>query len=655
MPQWLQQEISQADSLAQRIADCSLPRRREPLASALDLRLSAALPLIEGLGGSTRALLVRQLLRALGFDEHLHLQWRVEHKLVQALVLRAFLPEAIPVTCGLDGLRRVKGAGNLRPFLADWFPNGYVIKATLGDSSGEAPARHDPELIFDSPAGPDPSRCAQAHSECVVLVKALLDEKHVVQERLAITTEYRVHSIEEDVIEDLTFRRYDPGSIPGERDAPNEYVRSLLRRLPDALVGGSLLAWDIALLPAGDFVVIEVNFSGFHPAFKRGFHCSGYFHDQRWGACDTARLLNYVARVDGVDVTVQADRPDHPIESRFYLETAAWQQRLRGQTVPLPAVVFDPRPETELVAPILEEIDAFAGPRRHGEFRGEIELRLSDALRLLPELAASSRALVLRQALLALGFDERRLTVWRLEHKLLQAHVFQRYAPDSMPETCGFDRLTYDVPPADLRRHLRRRFPGGFVIKSALGDCSGVEIDARTEAALAWLEAGRRFMPGVGRITDEEFVVQERKNIRREYRVHTIEDRVIEDLTVHRHHGSVGPGERAKPNGFVEGILDALPAGITSSAHLGWDVALLDDGSLSAIEINVGGIHTIYNAGFHSSGFYHHRHYGAIYSARFLLFLERAYQCRIAVVADAPDCPDEQYFYSEVADWKQRC
>jgi hypothetical protein len=643
MPQWLEEEIRQADSLVQGIRDCTLPRRREPLASSPDLSLSAALPLIEGLAGSTRALLVRQLLRALGFDEHRHLQWRVEHKLIQALVLRAYIPEAIPVTCGLDGLRRLKGAGgSFREFLADRFSSGYVIKATLGDSSGEVPARHNPELILDSPAEPDPLR------------RTLLDEKHVVQERLAITTEYRVHSLEQGVIDDLTFRRYEAGGIPAEREAPNEYVRSLLSRLPDALVGGSLLAWDIALQPSGDFLVIEVNFSGFHPAFKRGFHCSGYFHDQHWGACDTARLLNYVAREDGVDVTPQADAPDHPIENRFYLETSAWQQRLRGQAAPLPAVVFDSRPETELVAPILEEIDAFTGPRRRGEAAGEIELRLSDALALLPELAASTRALILRQSLLALGFDERRLTEWRLEHKLLQAHVFRHFAPDSMPETCGFDRLTYGVAPAGIRECLRERFPGGYVIKSALGDCSGEEIDSRTEAALAWLEAGQRFAPGVGRLTDEEFIVQERKNIRREYRVHTIEDRVIDDLTVHRHHGSVAPGERAKPNGFVQRILDALPAGLTSSAQLGWDVALLDDGSLSAIEINVGGIHTIYNSGFHSSGFYHHRHYGTIYSARLLLFLERSYQCRIAVVADAPDYPDEEYFYSEVADWKQR-
>ena len=130
-------------------------------------------------------------------------------------------------------------------------------------------------------------------------------------------------------------------------------------------------------------------------------------------------------------------------------------------------------------------------------------------------------------------------------------------------------------------------------------------------------------MPGAKTLTDEEFIVQERQDIRREYRVHTIEDRVIEDLTVHRHQGSVKPGERDGPNGYVQRMLDALPAGITSGSNLGWDVALLEDGSFAVIEVNIGGIHTVYNPGFHASGFFHHRVYGAIYSARLLLFLER--------------------------------
>jgi hypothetical protein len=161
-------------------------------------------------------------------------------------------------------------------------------------------------------------------------------------------------------------------------------------------------------------------------------------------------------------------------------------------------------------------------------------------------------------------------------------------------------------------------------------------------------------MPGAGTLLDEEFIVQERKSIRYEYRVHTVEDCVIEDLTVHRHQGTVSPGEREGPNRYVREMLDRLPAGITSGSILGWDVARLEDGGLATIEVNIGGIHAVYNRGFHASGFFHHQHYGAIYSARLLLFLERAYNCRIQVIADAPEFPEENYFYSEIADWKHR-
>ena len=323
-----------------------MPRRR-PARAEIDLRLSSGVRLIEGLAGSTRALPVRQVLRALGFDEHRHLQWRVEHKLIQALVLRHWIPESIPVTCGLNSLVRRYGPKGLRHFLANNYPGGFLIKDALGDSSGELPNCNNGELILDKlEAGSTPPP------------GLLLDETHVVQERVEIVTEYRVHSLEDEVIPDLTFRRYDAGSIVDEREAPNAFVNALLGKLPDALVGGSLLAWDIALQPSGEFAVIEVNFSGFHPAFKRGFHCSGYFHDQHWGACDTARLLNHVARSGGTEVVAEPDAPEHPAENRFYAEVAAWQQRHRGLAVTPTSSDADSRNEETLIEPLIRAIHA---------------------------------------------------------------------------------------------------------------------------------------------------------------------------------------------------------------------------------------------------------------------------------------------------------
>jgi hypothetical protein len=305
MLRWLASELRQIAPVVASIAACDVPRRRSPLTSNLTLCLSEAIPLLKGLGGGTRAVLVRQLLRSLAFDECRCLPWRLDHKLVQALVLRSYLPEAIPVTCGFNGILAIEDAGSLEQA-------GYFIKRALSDSSGEEgnQAEARPCVSGQQPA-----------------VQDLADEEYVVQERIPIACEYRVHSLEDEVIDDLTFRRYDRGSIPGERDAPNAAVQAMLDRLPNGIVGGSLLAWDVARTRDGSFVVIEVNFSGFHPVFKRGFHCSGYFHDYHWGACDTARLLNHVARTDGVVVTPVADAPDHPVENRFYEDAAAWQHR----------------------------------------------------------------------------------------------------------------------------------------------------------------------------------------------------------------------------------------------------------------------------------------------------------------------------------------
>jgi hypothetical protein len=307
-----------------------------------------------------------------------------------------------------------------------------------------------------------------------------------------------------------------------------------------------------------------------------------------------------------------------------------------------------------MISPLLAEIDAFAGPRRRPPLNCDLELALSAAIPLLNDLAASTRALPTRQLLRALNFDERRLGEWRLEHKLVQALVFRHYSPESLPVTCGFDDLVQGVEARGFRDLLRARFPRGYVIKTALGDGSSNDCDARTEAALKWMESGARTVPVSNSPTDEEFIVQERLAIRHEYRVHTVEDRVIEDLTVRRHAGAVGPGERSGPNAYVQSILERLPAGITAGSILAWDVALTVSGSISVVEVNIGGIHTVHNPGFHSSGYYHHKHYGSVYTARLLKFIERTHDCRIGLIPDAPDYPVENAYYADVADWKDR-
>ena len=141
-------------------------------------------------------------------------------------VLRAYIPEAIPVTCGLDSLRRLKGTGgSFREFLRDRFSSGYVIKQRWGILQGnKVPARHNPELVIDSTAEPDP------------FAPRIADEKHVVQERLG--DHHGVSGPQPGAGRNrgLTFRRYEAGGISNERDAPR--IRAIFAEPSSGRAGG---------------------------------------------------------------------------------------------------------------------------------------------------------------------------------------------------------------------------------------------------------------------------------------------------------------------------------------------------------------------------------------------------------------------------------
>src|SRR5262245_22514082 len=80
MSRWSFEELNKAASLVAEIDAMHVPRVQRRRSNVIDLSLRAAIPLLEGLGGGIRAVLVRQLLRELGLDEHRHAAWRLEHK-----------------------------------------------------------------------------------------------------------------------------------------------------------------------------------------------------------------------------------------------------------------------------------------------------------------------------------------------------------------------------------------------------------------------------------------------------------------------------------------------------------------------------------------------------------------------------------------------
>ena len=320
---WSAEELQQVAALKQEIEACAVRRRRRVLARDLELRLSGAVPLIKGLAGSSRALLIRQLFQVFDFDERRPALWRLEHKLVQALVLNHLLPGSMPVTSGLNFRLRGVPRSNIRDHLDTEFPDGFVIKVTLGDSSGDRAGADLADSVLASIKSGQSNLKRAAGEHAPAGCESLAEERYVVQQRIDIAHEYRVHSLEDRVILNLTTRRYGDGTVVSERDAPSAFVQGLLDRLPDGIVGGSLLGWDVAKTREEGFRVVEVNFSGYHLVHRPGFHCSGYFHDPGSGQSNTARLLSYIGAADGVKVIVGPDAEAHSEENLFYARVAA--------------------------------------------------------------------------------------------------------------------------------------------------------------------------------------------------------------------------------------------------------------------------------------------------------------------------------------------
>ena len=307
---WSDVEVQRAAKVIAELDSYVGPRRLTGRTRSLRLAVSEINGASDGIWGSFPVTFIRHLCRELGFDEHRVFKWRLEHKLMQALVLNRYVPGTVPVTRGIAEFKRDAGHVNLQAALEAEFPSGFFLKPALGDSSGECDTPDRNERILaaceEQSAPPDPGQ--------------LLSEVFLVQERIPIAVEYRVHTLEDRVIDDLTFHRYGKGDIPGERDAPNAFIQSILDRLPNAIVAGTVCGWDVARTPQSEFIVIEVNFSGFHPVHNRGFQCSGWFHDEQWGALSAARLVRFLEDRCGVNVSIEADRPDLETENRFYAE-----------------------------------------------------------------------------------------------------------------------------------------------------------------------------------------------------------------------------------------------------------------------------------------------------------------------------------------------
>lgn len=80
------------------------------------------------------------------------------------------------------------------------------------------------------------------------------------------------------------------------------FVTRVLNHLPNAILQGTLIGWDIALTEDHRYLVIEANFTGFHPEYLAGFQTTGYVDDPRYGAIICAWLNIYFEKQFGVYV-----------------------------------------------------------------------------------------------------------------------------------------------------------------------------------------------------------------------------------------------------------------------------------------------------------------------------------------------------------------
>jgi len=279
--------------------------------STVVIRASEGQPYAE-VADSGRAPFVRHLYAAIGADEHRLFRWRLEHKLVQAMVLGHYAPEAILPARGFASFAAEHGKKNVRRALRRVYRgSGFIIKAALSDSSGEEGMSNATKAAF----------AALAAKKVPVRRKvAPPDERWLVEEMLHIAHEYRVHSFDRQIIPDLSFHRYraDANIARGT----NEFVQSILDRLPEGIVNRQFFAWDVARDLYRRRSVIEVNLTGVHPVFRPGFQTSGHLQHEETGAWATATLIRHVERFLDINIEVEAD-----VDGEYMYEDVARELR----------------------------------------------------------------------------------------------------------------------------------------------------------------------------------------------------------------------------------------------------------------------------------------------------------------------------------------
>lgn len=270
--------------------------------------------LLSDLAGNTGAFFVRAILSKLNINEHRVLRWRLENKYRQYEVLNHYIPGCMARSISFSQLlNEPNGAQRIRELCED----GYFVKSTLGHSTGRLNS-------FDRTAELENIISSYQHEDDNL-------QKWMLQEKLDLKEEFRIHTFNRDLIYGVTFIM--AGEDSSISIAAEAYVTEILKKLPDTILDGTLIGWDIGITTDQKFYVIETNITGFHPEFHRGFQTSGYFGDPDYGSIMCAWLNNYFK--NNYNVSVGSVETTLFQSSRFYEKFMFYTSLFRNEHMEL--------------------------------------------------------------------------------------------------------------------------------------------------------------------------------------------------------------------------------------------------------------------------------------------------------------------------------
>ena len=225
------------------------------------------------LSGGVGAFFVRSVIGHMQIDEHHIFQWHLQNKYMQYLVFNHYAEGCMPKTYSLSALINSSGGKTL---VEELFQQHYFLKSTMGHGSGK-------NNNFDRTR--DYEGILTSYSN-----KPDFDEEWILQKKLKLVGEYRIHTFSKDLINGLTF------TISGESQSyvhAEKFLKHFLAKVPASLFLGTLIGWDIGLDDNNHYHIIEANFTGFHPEYRRGFQTTGYVEDNSYGPICCALLNLY--------------------------------------------------------------------------------------------------------------------------------------------------------------------------------------------------------------------------------------------------------------------------------------------------------------------------------------------------------------------------